>query len=135
MQQYDTARQASLFIFLFTHVQQVDAAAQQFLHLEKYVNLNFTGFHKILKKHDKRLPNPCKSFYISRLHEQGWVKGDHSEVIVLMSAVYGALRGDEVVEEKESEKQVSIAQLPYLTPGEDSVSLLLSCRALHVSAT
>ena len=85
----------------------MDVAAKQFLHLEKFVNLNFTGFHKILKKHDKRLPNPCKSFYISRLHEQGWVKGDHSAVIVLMSAVYSALRGDEEVEEKEAEKQVS----------------------------
>mmetsp|Transcript_16457 Transcript_16457/g.27503 ORF Transcript_16457/g.27503 Transcript_16457/m.27503 type:complete len:711 (-) Transcript_16457:289-2421(-) len=84
---------------------EVDAIAQSFLHLEKYVNLNFTGFHKILKKHDKRLPNPCKSFYISRLHEQGWVKGDNSEVIVLMSSVYSALRGDEEVEEKESDKQ------------------------------
>lgn len=84
---------------------EVDATAKSFLHLEKFVNLNFTGFHKILKKHDKRLPNPCKSFYISRLHEQGWVKGDHSAVIVLMSSVYSALRGDEEVEEKESEKQ------------------------------
>ena len=35
------------------------------------------------------------------------MKGDHSEVIVLMSAVYSALRGDEEVQEKESEKQVS----------------------------
>ena len=72
------------------------------------MNLNFTGFHKILKKHDKRLPNPCKSFYITRLHEQAWVKGDHSDLIVLMSSVYSALRGDEEVEETEAEKQVMI---------------------------
>ena len=38
--------------------------------LEKYVNLNFTGFHKILKKHDRHLPNPCKAFYTARLHDQ-----------------------------------------------------------------
>lgn len=75
--------------------------------LEKFVNLNFTGFHKILKKHDKRLPNPCKSFYTARLHDQSWVRGDYSDVIVSMSRVYSALRGDEEVEAKEDERQVS----------------------------
>ena len=60
--------------------QKVDAAADEFLKLEKYVNLNFTGFHKILKKHDRRLPNPYKAFYISRLHDQSWVRGDYSDV-------------------------------------------------------
>ena len=70
------------------------------------MNLNFTGFHKILKKHDKCLPNPCKAFYISRLHDQNWVRGDYSDVIVILSRVYSAIRGDEAVKEKESEKQV-----------------------------
>ncbi len=74
--------------------------------LEKYVNLNFTGFHKILKKHDKRLPNPCRAFYTARLHDQSWVRGDYSDVIVAMSRVYSALRGDEEVEGNDNEKQV-----------------------------
>ena len=78
---------------------------RQFLKLEKYVNLNFTGFHKILKKHDRWLPNPCKAFYLTRLHDQGWVRGDYSDVIVSMSNIYTALRGDEKVEEQESESQ------------------------------
>ena len=73
--------------------------------LEKYVNLNFTGFHKILKKHDRWLPNPCKAFYLTRLHDQGWVRGDYSDVIVSMSRAYSALRQDEKVEEKEAEAQ------------------------------
>ena len=47
----------------------------EFLQLEKYVNLNYMGFHKILKKHDKMLPHtPCRQFYISHLHNQPWVQ-------------------------------------------------------------
>lgn len=45
--------------------QQLHATGDSFLRLEKYVNLNFMGFIKILKKHDKRLPNPCRAFYIA----------------------------------------------------------------------
>jgi SPX domain protein involved in polyphosphate accumulation len=85
--------------------QRVERAGETFLKLEKYVNLNFTGFNKILKKHDKRLPNPCKSFYIHRLHEQSWVRGDYSDVLVTMSGVYAKLRGDEEIEAKEDDKQ------------------------------
>ena len=89
-------------------VLQVDDIAAEFLRLEKFVNLNFTAFHKILKKHDKRLPNPCKAFYMSRLHDQSWVRGDHSDVIVTMSELYSTMRGDKDVEAQESEKQVCI---------------------------
>ena len=67
--------------------------------------MNFTGIHKILKKHDRRLPNPCKAFYTNRLHDQSWVRGDYSDVIVSMSQIYASLRGDEAVEAKEDERQ------------------------------
>jgi len=77
----------------------------QYLKLEKFVNLNFTGFHKILKKHDRWLPNPCKAFYLTRLHSQSWVRGDESDVIVSMSSIYSALRGDHKVEQQEAEAQ------------------------------
>jgi SPX domain protein involved in polyphosphate accumulation len=81
-------------------------AADVFLKLEKYVNINFTGFHKILKKHDRRLPNPCKAFYIARLHEQSWVRGDFSDVIVTMSRIYSTIRGDVSAAPNQDEKQV-----------------------------
>jgi len=103
---------------------QLDRAADDFLKLEKYVNLNFTGFHKILKKHDKCLPNPCKAFYISRLHDQNWVRGDYSDVIVILSRVYSAIRGDEAVKEKESEKQV-ILNYQSLTNALASITIYL----------
>ena len=84
---------------------KLEATGDIFMLLEKYVNLNFTGFHKILKKHDRWLPNPCKAFYLTRLHDQSWVRGDYSDVIVSMSRAYSALRQDEKVEEKEAEAQ------------------------------
>ena len=75
------------------------------MQLEKYVNLNFTGFHKILKKHDRHLPNPCRAFYTARLHDQSWVRGDHSDVLVIMSRIYEVIRGDVKVDEKDEAKQ------------------------------
>lgn len=84
----------------------VNKVAEEFLQLEKFVNLNFTGFHKILKKHDRRLPsNPCKLFYVSRLHDQAWVRGDYSDVLVSMSKIYGMLRGDEEGEKGDEDVQ------------------------------
>ena len=72
--------------------ERVEEIAQHFLQLEKYVNLNFTGFHKILKKHDRHLPNPSKTFYISRLQNQTWVRGDYSDILVSISRVHSKLR-------------------------------------------
>ena len=67
----------------------------EFLALEKYVNLNYMGFHKILKKHDKNLPHaPCRQFYVSHLHNQPWVQGNYSDLMVILSNVYSQLRGD-----------------------------------------
>lgn len=83
-----------------------DDVASKFLTLEKYVNINFMGFHKILKKHDKYCPSaPCKTFYINRMHSQAWVRGDYSDVVVRLSAIYSALRNDQVVEETHDANQ------------------------------
>ena len=77
-----------------------DEVARAFLTLEKYVNINFMGFHKILKKHDKNAPaHACKQFYINRMHNQAWVRGDYSDVVVRLSAIYSALRNDHAAEE------------------------------------
>lgn len=83
-----------------------DDVAQRFLTLEKYVNINFMGFHKILKKHDKYCPAaPCKTFYVNRMHSQAWVRGDYSDVVVRLSAIYSALRNDAVAEENTDASQ------------------------------
>jgi SPX domain protein involved in polyphosphate accumulation len=104
---------------------KVDVLAGEYLELEKYVNLNFMGFHKILKKHDKKLATPIKGYFLSRLHLQPWVRGDHSDLLVTMSRVYSSLRGDEANLQVESERQVRI-QLVSLLNWWFSCTLLLS---------
>mmetsp|Transcript_6886 Transcript_6886/g.7970 ORF Transcript_6886/g.7970 Transcript_6886/m.7970 type:complete len:733 (-) Transcript_6886:165-2363(-) len=85
---------------------RADGIARLFLTLEKYVNINFMGFHKILKKHDKHCPaNPCKTFYVSRMQSQAWVRGDYSDVVVRLSGIYSSLRNDQVVKEKADASQ------------------------------
>jgi len=83
-----------------------DEIAKNFITLEKYVNVNFMGFHKILKKHDKYCPdNPCKSFYVNRMHHQAWVRGDYSDIVVRLSAIYSNVRNDHAAEENVDESQ------------------------------
>ncbi|KAL7581696.1 hypothetical protein ACA910_022239 [Epithemia clementina (nom. ined.)] len=85
---------------------RADEIGNDFLRLEKYVNINFMGFHKILKKHDKNLPNnPCKVFYINRLHAQAWVRGDYSDIVVRLSNIYAAIRQDHIAEENKGAAQ------------------------------
>ena len=83
-----------------------DSIADDFLRLEKYVNINFMGFHTILKKHDKYLPNnPCKAFYVSRMHAQAWVRGDYSDLVVRLSQIYSQVREDHVATENKDASQ------------------------------
>ncbi|KAF5830825.1 VTC domain-containing protein [Dunaliella salina] len=78
----------------------------EFLALEKYVNLNYMGFHKILKKHDKLLPHaPCRQFYVAHLHQQPWVQGNYSDLLVSLSGIYSKLRGDTTGEKNEDAAQ------------------------------
>lgn len=77
---------------------EANVIADDFLNLETFVNINFTAFHKILKKHDKLLPNhACAEFYIARLHEQSWMQGDYSDVLENLADLYSALRGDQLI--------------------------------------
>lgn len=58
-------------------------------------------------EYNRHLPNPCKAFYTARLHDQSWVRGDYSDVMVTLSRVYEVIRGDEKVIANENEKQVN----------------------------
>jgi SPX domain protein involved in polyphosphate accumulation len=101
--------------------EMADAVAGSFLTLEKYVNTNFMGFHKILKKHDKNAPaHACKQFYINRMHNQAWVRGDYSDVVVRLSAIYSTLRDDHVAEEnKDAAQAFSRSTTKYWVRTED----------------
>lgn len=79
---------------------------EEYLALEKYVNLNYMGFHKILKKHDKMMPHaPCRQFYVAHLHQQPWVQGTYSDLLVQLSNVYSMLRGDTAGQKNEDAAQ------------------------------
>ena len=53
------------------------------------------GVHKILKKHDKCVPElPVRAVYLARLHRAPWVQGNYSDVLVHLSRVHALLRGD-----------------------------------------
>jgi SPX domain protein involved in polyphosphate accumulation len=68
--------------------------------------------HKILKKHDKLLPHsPCRQFYIAHLHQQPWVQGTYSDVLVHLSNVYSQLRGDQTGQKNEDAAQVGCNRL------------------------
>ena len=70
-----------------------DALGSKFLRLEKFVNLNFLAFSKILKKHDKQLQTPARKYYMGKLLRKNWVKREFPQVFELLSKVYTILRG------------------------------------------
>ncbi|GAX81475.1 hypothetical protein CEUSTIGMA_g8904.t1 [Chlamydomonas eustigma] len=64
----------------------------EYLQLEKYCNLNYAGLQKILKKHDKLLPEaPCYHFYKTHISSQPWVQGDHQDIQMSLSRVFSEL--------------------------------------------
>ncbi|GLC44294.1 hypothetical protein PLESTB_000761900 [Pleodorina starrii] len=87
-------------------LQEAQRIGDDFLALEKFVNINYLGFHKILKKHDKCLPHaPCRQFYVAHLHQQPWVQGNYSDLLVSLSNIYSKLRGDSSGEKNEDAAQ------------------------------
>eukprot|EP00192_Tetraselmis_astigmatica_P008513 CAMPEP_0117660690 /NCGR_PEP_ID=MMETSP0804-20121206/7099_1 /TAXON_ID=1074897 /ORGANISM="Tetraselmis astigmatica, Strain CCMP880" /LENGTH=672 /DNA_ID=CAMNT_0005467429 /DNA_START=58 /DNA_END=2076 /DNA_ORIENTATION=- len=88
------------------HEKEAKAIGDEFLQLEKYVNLNYMGFHKILKKHDKNLPHqPYTQFFINNLHNQPWTMGNCSDILVRLSGVHSKLRGDIAAQKNEDAAQ------------------------------
>jgi SPX domain protein involved in polyphosphate accumulation len=69
---------------------------QDFLALEKFVNLNYQAFEKLLKNHDKLMPGtPCHQFYMTKLRHQSWIRTDFSDVFVTLSDCHSLLRQDD----------------------------------------
>jgi SPX domain protein involved in polyphosphate accumulation len=95
-------------------LEEAQSIGDSFLHLEKFVNLNYMAAHKILKKHDKNMPNsPCRQFYISHLHNQPWVQGNYSDLLMSLSNVYSELRGDLPANTEELEDQYRYSTTKY----------------------
>lgn len=103
--------------------QKLEAIGEEFLRIEKFVNLNFTGFSKILKKHDRWIPhNPCKAFYMKRLLGQDWTQGRYADIIVTMSQIYSCIRQDVVPDVIKSDKQDFVRSTTKYWVQEDDIS-------------
>lgn len=86
--------------------QEAKQLGSDFLSLEKFVNLNFQAFEKLLKNHDRLLPNtPCHQFYMSKLRNQGWIRNDFSDVFVTLSDCHSLLRQDSTGQQNTDAKQ------------------------------
>jgi SPX domain protein involved in polyphosphate accumulation len=80
---------------------QLDNIGLEIMEMEKFVNINFNGFHKILKKHDKHVPKTfaCMTVYLMRLQRQPWVAKDNGDAtIVQLSRIHSKIRHDRVIE-------------------------------------
>lgn len=93
------------------------------------------GFHKILKKHDKCLPHaPCRQFYIAHLHQQPWVQGNYSDLLVSLSGVYSRLRGDTSGKKNEDAAQVCERGVLRYRCGTGAVQVQYRCSTYAVQA-
>ena len=75
---------------------EVKDITDEFLRVEKFANINLTACYKILKKHDKLVPETvCCRFYLRRLHAQPWMRANHSAVFVVKAGeLHAKLRGE-----------------------------------------
>lgn len=71
------------------------------------MNINYLGLHKILKKHDKNIPDMrVHAFYANWIHREKWLSGDYSEELVMLSNVFSKIRGDTTGVKNEDSAQV-----------------------------
>lgn len=60
--------------------------------LAKFTRLNYTGFHKILKKHDKITHYSLKPIFQVRLNAKPFYKDNYDKLIVRLSKLYDLVR-------------------------------------------
>ncbi|CAG8542448.1 11378_t:CDS:2 [Ambispora leptoticha] len=60
--------------------------------LAKFTRLNYTGFLKIIKKHDKQTKWVLKPMYLARLNQKPFFKENYDALIVKLSRLYDIVR-------------------------------------------
>lgn len=60
--------------------------------LAKFTRLNYTGFQKIIKKHDKTTKYNLKPIWSVRLNAKPFYKDNHDDLIVKLSKLYNLVR-------------------------------------------
>ncbi|KAL7751569.1 hypothetical protein RI367_003033 [Sorochytrium milnesiophthora] len=68
--------------------------------LAKFSRLNYTGFIKILKKHDKRTKFILKPTFMLRLNEKPFYRENFAELIIKLSKLYDVIRNGGQTESK-----------------------------------
>ncbi|KAJ3338457.1 vacuolar transporter chaperone [Gonapodya sp. JEL0774] len=76
-----------------TQSQEMDKIAREISELSKYARLNFTGFIKILKKHDKVSGGrKLQPMFLIRLNHKPFFKVDMDPLIIRLSKLFDAIR-------------------------------------------
>ncbi|KUI57527.1 Vacuolar transporter chaperone 4 [Cytospora mali] len=60
--------------------------------LAKYIQLNYTGFYKIMKKHDKMTGWHIRPVFEARMKAKPFYKDNHDELLVKLSTLYDIVR-------------------------------------------
>eukprot|EP00128_Syssomonas_multiformis_P012965 Colp12_sorted_trinity150504_noHs@13745 len=77
--------------------EEMETLTADIVKLAKFNNLNYTGFMKILKKHDKYTPFCLKPTFMARLNTKPFYKENFDALIARLSALYELIReGKEV---------------------------------------
>ena len=73
-------------------MEEAKRIGDDYLEIEKYVNMNYVAIQKILKKHDKLVPlAPCSSFYRSHISKHPWVRGEHHDIQRTLHKIFASL--------------------------------------------
>lgn len=79
----------NLFIDLESELSDIIADVHD---LAKFTRLNYTGFQKIIKKHDKSTKFPLKPIWQVRLNAKPFYKDNYDDLIVKLSKLYNLVR-------------------------------------------
>eukprot|EP00002_Diphylleia_rotans_P001471 TRINITY_DN10814_c0_g1_i1.p1 TRINITY_DN10814_c0_g1~~TRINITY_DN10814_c0_g1_i1.p1 ORF type:complete len:697 (+),score=129.19 TRINITY_DN10814_c0_g1_i1:45-2135(+) len=71
---------------------EVEACESDMINLERFININVTGFVKILKKHDKHSSVQYGQAYMVRLWRQPFLNEKLEDVVTCLGMLHGRLR-------------------------------------------
>lgn len=93
---------------------EMNDIAFQITELSKYVRLNYSGFLKILKKHDKHTPFALRPIFSVRLSANPFYKNGFDSLILRISKAYDLLRVDSNALAKDGGSQAPAASQQFV---------------------
>ncbi|KAI9356546.1 VTC domain-containing protein [Zopfochytrium polystomum] len=80
------------YVRLATLKQDVNKVLNETSELSKFTRINYTGFMKILKKHDKRTSFQLKPMFLVRLNSRPFFKESVEDLVVRLSRIFQTVR-------------------------------------------